>query len=77
MKKMILGLTMMVTGFLCSTLIIMATVLSPLNPWSYNGIEGWYGCLLGMQLQLPLIFFVVLAIIGLIFCIIEAFRKEK
>lgn len=76
MKKMILGLTMTVTGFICSTLIIAAVVLSPLNPWDYNGFSGWYGCLLGMQLQLPLIVFAVLAVSGLILCIIEAFRKE-
>ncbi len=39
MKKMIFGLTLMIIGCLCSAIIIASTVLSPLNPRSYNGID--------------------------------------
>ncbi|MCQ2462082.1 MAG: hypothetical protein MJ177_01595 [Clostridia bacterium] len=77
MKKMIFGLMLTSLGFICSALIIMSAVLSPLNPVSYNGIEGWLGSLLYMKLQLPLAAFILLAIAGLIICCVEAFRKEK
>lgn len=76
MKKMIFGLTLLVTGLVCSTLIISAIVLSPLNPWNYNGTTGWLGCLLGMKLQLPLAISVVIAVTGMIICVIEAFVKQ-
>ena len=59
-RKMVLGLVLMCMGFLGGILLIGTMVLSPMNPWSYNGITGWYGCLLGMQLQLPLAFALLL-----------------
>lgn len=78
MKKMIFGLALMVTGFVCTAMIIMAIVLSPLNPYSYNGVEGWWGILLGMNLQLPFLFFICVSIVGFVICVIEAFvRREK
>lgn len=77
MKKMILGLTLMVTGLVCTAMIIMAAVLCP-RTYSIDDIEGWYGCLLGMDLELPLTIFVILAVVGLVICIIETYiKKEK
>lgn len=51
-------------------------VLSPMNPWSWNGITGWYGCLLGMQLQLPFGVCVAVALAGFVFSAVEVFRKK-
>ena len=75
-RKMVLGLVLMCRGFLGGILLIGTMVLSPMNPWSYNGITGWYGCLLGMQLQLPFGVCVAVALAGFALNVIEAFRKE-
>jgi len=77
MKKMILGITLFVSGFLGAIALIISTVLSPLNPWNYNGVEGWLGAVLGMQLQVPLISSVVISVVGLVICIIESLVKDK
>ncbi len=75
-RKMVLGLVFMCMGFLGGILLIGAMVLSPMNPWSYNGITGWYGCLLGMRLQLPLGVCIAVTLAGFALSVIEAFRKE-
>lgn len=75
-RKMVLGLVLMCMGFWGAVLLISAMVLSPMNPWSYNGITGWYGCLLGMQLQLPFGVCIAVTLVGFVFSVIEAFRKE-
>lgn len=49
MKKLILGISIMAIGAVGTISMIVATILSPLNPWSYDGISGWYGCILGME----------------------------
>jgi len=76
MKKMILGITMFVSGFFGAIALIISTVLSPLNPWNYNGIEGWRGVVLGMQLEFPLITSIVISIVGLALCISESLQNK-
>lgn len=80
MKKFILGAVLFAIGSLCSAMIIFSAVMSPTNPWEYNGITGWLGSLLGLKLQIPLAIFVVLAIVGLILCVTETvsdiFKKK-
>ena len=76
MKKMILGVTLFVSGLFGAIVLIFSTVISPLNPWSYNGIEGWFGVVLGMQLQFPLIVCIAVAIIGLIVSIADVSRTK-
>lgn len=75
-RKLILGLVLMCMGFLGVILLIGAMVLSPMNPWSWSGITGWYGCLLGMQLQLPFGVCVTVALAGFVFSAVEVFRKK-
>ena len=65
MKKLILGISIMAIGAVGTISMIVATILSPLNPWSYDGISGWYGCILGMDLLIPFIISIIVAIIGL------------
>ena len=77
MKKLILGIAIMAIGAICTISIIVATVLSPLNPWSYNGIGGWYGCLLGMDLIKPFAISIVIAVIGLVIAVWGTFDKAK
>lgn len=77
MKKLILGISIMAIGALGATAIIVVTVLSPLNPWTYNGITGWWGCILGMGLTAPFYTFLVIAVIGLAFALWSAFFEKK
>ena len=65
MKKLILGISIMAIGAIGTISMIVATILSPLNPWSYDDISGWYGCILGMDLLIPFIISIIVAIIGL------------
>ncbi len=77
MKKLILGIAVMVMGFMGALGIVMATVLSPLHPYSYNGISGWVGCLLGMDLVAPFVVALVIAAIGFLIAIWGMFEKNN
>jgi len=77
MKKMILGLTLFVIGFLSAVLIVVSTVLSPYGPFQYNDIEGWLGGVLTLNLTVPLIVCAVVSIIGLVIAVYEAYKKSK
>lgn len=76
-KKLILGIAVMAIGAISTISIIVATVLSPLNPYSYNGIGGWYGCLLGMDLVMPFTISIIVAIIGLAIAVWGVFDKKN
>lgn len=76
MKKLIVGIAVMVTGFMGALGIVIATVLSPLNPYIYNGIGGWVGCLLGMDLVAPFVVTLVIAAVGLLLSIWGMLEKE-
>ncbi len=73
MKKLILGIAVMATGALGAIAILVSTVLSPLQPWTYNGISGWYGCLLGMELVVPFAVSLAAAAAGLAVAVWGAF----
>ena len=77
MKKLILGISIMAIGAISTISIIVATVLSPLNPWSYNGVSGWFGCILGMDLLMPLIISIIVAVIGLAIAVWGVLDKEN
>ncbi|MGL4336604.1 MAG: hypothetical protein ACRCST_06900 [Turicibacter sp.] len=44
MKKMFFGSMIFISGFIS---VFTLVVLSVFKPWSYNGVEGFYGFLLG------------------------------
>ena len=75
MKKLILGISIMAIGAVGTISMIVATILSPLNPWSYDGISGWYGCILGMDLLIPFIISIIVAIIGLAIAVSKLYRS--
>ena len=77
MKKLILGISIMAMGALGAIAIIVATVLSPLNPWTYNGTSGWWGCILGMGLTAPFYTFLAIAVIGLALALWSAFFEKR
>lgn len=77
MKKLILGIAIMTLGAISTISIIIATVLSPLNSWSYNGITGWYGCLLGMDLVIPFTISIIIAVVGLAIAVWNVFFHTK
>ncbi|HHY81479.1 MAG TPA: hypothetical protein GX505_02240 [Clostridiales bacterium] len=77
MKKMILGAALFVAGFFGAIALIVSTVLYPLNPWNYNGIEGWYAVVMGMHLEAPLIASIVISVVGLAVCISESLHEDK
>lgn len=76
-KKLILGIAVMAIGAISTIFILVATILSPLNPYSYNGVGGWYGCLLGMDLVMPFTISIILAIIGLVIAAWGVFDKKN
>ncbi len=47
-----------------------------MNPDTYNGISGLYGSLLCADLVAPFIISVVVLIVGVVICGVEAYRKK-
>ena len=76
MKKLIFGMAVMTIGSISTIAMLVSTILSPLNPWTFNGIGGWYGCLLGMGLVVPFAVSLVIAIIGSAIAIWGTFEKK-
>lgn len=75
MKKLILGIAIMAIGSISTIAFIVSTVLSPLGPATFNGISGLYGCLLTMNLVMPLVASLVIAVIGPAIAIWGAFER--
>jgi hypothetical protein len=65
MKKMILGGMLLFCGF-TGTLVLLC--ISIFKPWSYNGIQGIEGFLLGTHLKNVFVFYCIIGLGGLILC---------
>lgn len=76
MKKLMLGIALMALGVLGVIALLVSAMLSPLNPWTYNGVSGWWGCLLGMEMTLPFYSFLVLSAVGLGLALWAVFQKK-
>lgn len=76
MKKLILGIAVMVMGALGVIALLVAATLSPLNPWTYNGISGWWGCILEMDLALPFYIFLAVSGMGLALALWGVFERK-
>ena len=72
MKKMMLGLTWQVMGFLGSIIIICAAAL---QDETCNGFTDLLDSLFGLCLIVPLIVCVILFTVGVVLCLAES--KEK
>lgn len=73
MKRMLLGGMLFVCGIIG---ILTFMVLAITEPWSYNGIEGLLGLLLGSGLLWAYILFSLMAAVGFIICLFEAYFKR-
>ena len=73
MKKMILGIVWQVLGFFGSILLLCAAAQ---RPWSYNGIEGLLGSLLGTRLIIPFVVCIVLFLAGIVLCLLDRNKKS-
>lgn len=73
-KKMVCGILLTIIGLVFSAFCFIYAVM---NPWSYNGIEGLLGSLLGTNTLIPFIISLVVMVIGLGICFWIAFRNEK
>ena len=73
MKKMLFGICLLVSGMAGTIALTASTIVCPLIPWSYNNIEGWLAVIMGMGLLVPFVSFILIAIIGVIICIREAY----
>ena len=73
MKKFLFGILLSVIG---SVFTLCCCIYAAINPWDYNGITGLTGSLLGMNLMVPFIIFLVVMIIGILICLYEAYFRK-
>jgi uncharacterized membrane protein len=73
LKKMILGGLLFFGGLLG---VIALVVMTAFSPWSYNGIGGLWGALLGTETMFPFILFSIMGLVGIAICVYEAYIRE-
>jgi len=73
MKKMILGSLFFVVGFIG---VLALSIVAAFNPWTYNGITGLRGSLLGTGMMLPFRLFFAVGVVGSVICVYEAYIKK-
>ncbi len=73
MKKMILGALFFGVGFVG---VLALSIVAAFNPWSYNGIGGLRGSLLGTGMMFPFILFFAIGVVGIVICVYEAYIKK-
>ena len=74
MKRMILGAMLFICGFAGVLLLVCISIF---KPWTYNGIEGFRGFLLGNDTEMFFVLFCILSVLGIALCSIEAYRKSS
>ncbi|MFA9556856.1 hypothetical protein ACERII_06115, partial [Evansella sp. AB-rgal1] len=72
-KKLFFGSLLLVVGIIGVLVII---VLSVNSPWSYNGIDGFLGFLLGSETITFFVLFAVMSVAGVVICFYEAYIRE-
>ena len=73
MKKFVFGILIIVIGLIFSAFIFMYAIM---NPGRYNGISGLYGSLLCADLVASFIILLIVLIVGIAICGVEAYRKK-
>lgn len=66
------GILLTLIGFAFSAFCFMNAVL---NPWTYDGVGGLLGALLGTHTLIPFIIAMVVMVFGLAICFWTAFKK--
>ncbi|MGL4773661.1 MAG: hypothetical protein ACRC2K_08870 [Clostridium sp.] len=74
MKKMLFATLLILCGF---TFMITCYILSVLNPWNYNGYDGFFTFLMGTKSILMFFLSSVLVACGFTIAYNEAFGKDK
>lgn len=74
MKKFIVGVMLVVIGFIVSAFCFIYAVM---NPWDYNGITGLRGAFLGTNTGTPFVISMIIMVIGLLICSYEAYISKK
>ena len=72
-KKMIFGLLLAVIGCIFSAFCFFYAVM---HPCVYNGIGGLRGAFLDADLTVPFFIAMLVMIVGIVICGIEAFGKD-
>ncbi len=73
-NKMIFGVLITIIGLVFSAFCFIYAVM---NPWNWNGIGGLWGSFLGTHMLIPFIIGMVIMIVGIVLCFVEAYRKGK
>lgn len=70
-NRFVFGLCLMFSGMVSSSIIISSTMYTPHIYSSVRYLQGWLSCLVESKLIFPLIFFVIISMIGLFISIKE------
>ncbi len=73
LKKMIFGMMLFLGGLIGVVALLIVTAF---NPWSYNGISGLLGSLLGTGTMFSFILFCAMGLIGIGICAYEAYIRK-
>lgn len=72
MKKMVLGVLLFFCGFIGILSLVCTSVF---KPWSYNGIGGFWGFILGSGTGFFFYICLIIGIIGIIICTGEVYGR--
>lgn len=73
-NKMLFGVLITIIGLVFSA---FSFIYAAMNPWHWNGIGGLLGSLLGTHMLIPFIIGMLIMIVGIVLCFMEAYRKCK
>ena len=73
-NKMLFGVLITTIGLVFSA---FSFIYAAMNPWEWNGIGGLLGSFLGTHMLIPFIIGMLIMIVGIVLCFMEAYRKCK
>ena len=73
-NKMLFGVLITIIGLVFSA---FSFIYAAMNPWEWNGIGGLWGSFLGTHMMIPFIIGMLIMIVGIVLCFMEAYRKCK
>ena len=73
-NKMLFGVLITTIGLVFSA---FSFIYAAMNPWEWNGIGGLLGSFLGTHMLIPFVIGMLIMIVGIVLCFMEAYRKCK
>lgn len=73
-NKMLFGVLITTIGLVFSA---FSFIYAAMNPWEWNGIGGLLGSFLGTHMMIPFVIGMLIMIVGIVLCFMEAYRKCK